>query len=88
MLAHKLHEEEEFREQVESIVKPEFMVNPDDVAAYSLNPNNEDGIYCKSLISEKTGMVSVNALDTASIYIGDEFDRLYRLYVKMIKGKK
>ena len=88
MLAHKLHKDEEFREQVESIVKPEFMVNPADVAAYSLNPNDEDGIYCKSLISEKTGMVSVNALDTASIYIGDEFDRLYRLYVKMIKGKK
>lgn len=88
MLAYKLHGYEDYREQVEGIVKPEFMVNPDDVAAYSLNPNDEDGIYCKSLISEKTGMVSVNALDTASIYIGDEFDRLYRLYVKMIKGKK
>lgn len=88
MLAYKLHEREEFRVQVESIVKPEYMVNPDNVAAYSLNPDDEDGIYCRSLISEKTGMVSVNALDTASIYIGDEFDRLYSLYIKMIKGKK
>ena len=88
MLAHKLHEQEEFREQVESIVKPEYMFDPNDVAAYSLNPDDEDGIYCKSLISEKTGMVSVNELDSVSIYIGDEFDRLYRLYIKRIKGKK
>jgi len=73
---------------VADIVRPEYMVSPADVAAYSLNPDDEDGIYCKSLISEKTGMVSVNALDTASIYIGDEFDRLYRLYIKVIKGKK
>ena len=88
MLAHKLYGHEDLREQVADIVRPEYMVSPADVAAYSLNPDDEDGIYCKSLISEKTGMVSVNALDTASIYIGDEFDRLYRLYIKVIKGKK
>ena len=88
MLAYKMmHNHEEFREKVEEIVNPDCMVNPADVAAYSLNPNDADGIYCKSLISEKTGMISVNELDTASIYIGDEFDRLYRLYVKIIKSK-
>ena len=70
------------------------MVNPADVAAYSLNPNDEDGIYCKSLIlycksliSEKTGMVSVNELDTASMFIGEDFDKLYRMFVKSIKSK-
>lgn len=88
MLASKLYEHEEFREQAADIVKPEFMVNPDSVAAYSLNPHDEDGIYCKSLISEKTGMVSVNALDTASLFIGEDFDRLARLYSKVIKSKK
>ena len=88
MLAHKLHSEEAYRKEVEGIVKPEYMVNPDDVAAYSLNPDDEDGIYCKSLISEKTGMVSVNALDTASLFIGEDFDRLARLYSKVLKSKK
>lgn len=88
MLAHKLHKYEGLREQTESIVKPEFMVNPDHVAAYSLMPDAEDGAYCKSLISEKTGMVSVNELDSASVSIGEDFDRLYRLYVKMIKDRK
>jgi ABC-type ATPase involved in cell division len=87
MLAYKMHNHEEFREKVEEIVNPDCMVNPADVAAYSLNPNDEDGIYCKSLISEKTGMVSVNELDTASMFIGEDFDKLYRMFVKSIKSK-
>ena len=87
MLAYKMHNHEEFREKVEEIVNPDCMVNPADVAAYSLNPNDEDGIYCKSLISEKTGMVSVNELYTASMFIGEDFDKLYRMFVKSIKSK-
>lgn len=88
MLAYKLYGYEEYREQVENIVRPDYMVTPDSVAAYSLTPTSEDGVYCKSLISVKTGMVSMNELDSASIYIGEDFDRLYHLYVKAIKGKK
>jgi hypothetical protein len=33
-------------------------------------------------------MVSVNALDTASLFIGEDFDRLARLYSKVLKSKK
>ena len=88
MLASKLDVEESVKAEVEKIVPPSSMVNPDSVAAYSLDPNDEDGIYCKSLISEKTGMVSVNALDTASLFIGEDFDRLARLYSKVLKSKK
>ena len=85
MLAYKLHHIEEVREEAEKIIAPGYTVNPDVVAVYGLYPNEKE--YCKSLISEKTGMISVNELDTASIYIGDEFDRLYRLYTKIIKSK-
>ena len=85
MLAYKLHHIEKVREEVEKIIVPGYTVNPDVVAVYGLYPNEKE--YCKSLISEKTGMISVNELDTASIYIGDEFDRLYRLYTKIIKSK-
>ena len=59
-------------------------MNPDDVAVYSLDPNSE--VYCKSLISEKTGLVSVNELDSVSEVIGDDFDRLYDLY-RQVKKK-
>lgn len=83
MLAYKLQQIEATREEAKNIVLPEYTVNPDDVAVYSLDPDSEK--YCKSLISEKTGLVSVNELDSASEVIGDKYDRLYRLYVKTLK---
>lgn len=85
MLAYKLQQIEEVREEAEKIIAPEYMVNPDDVAVYSLDLNAE--AYCKSLISEKTGLVSVNELDAVSEIIGDKFDRLYNLYRQVNKKK-
>ena len=87
MLAYKLQHIEEVREEAEKIIVPGYTVNPDEVAVYSLTPDSEDGIYCKSLISEKTGMVSVNELDSVSEVIGDDFDRLYDLYRQVNKKK-
>lgn len=85
MLAYRLHQNEEVSKQVEEIVKPGFTVNPDKVAVYSLYPDGEK--YCKSLISEKTGLVSVNELDSVSEIIGDDFERLYSLYLQTKKKK-
>lgn len=84
MLAYKLQHIEEVREEAEKIIVPGYTVNPDDVAVYSLDPESE--VYCKSLISEKTGLVSVNELDSVSEIIGDDFDRLYDLY-RQVKKK-
>lgn len=83
MLAYKLQHIEEVREEAEKIIVPGYTVNPDDVAVYSLDPNNEE--YYRNLISEKTGLVSVNELDSASEIIGDDYDKLMRLYVKTLK---
>ena len=85
MLAYKLQHIEEVREEAEKIIKPSYTVNPDDVVVYSLDPESEE--YCKSLISEKTGLVSVNELDSVSEVIGYDFDRLYDLYRKVNKKK-
>lgn len=85
MLAYKLQHIEEVREEAEKIIKPSYTVNPDDVVVYSLDPESEE--YCKSLISEKTGLVSVNELDSVSEVIGDDFDRLYDLYRQANKKK-
>ena len=84
MLAYKLHHIEEVREEAEEIIVPGYTVNPDDVSVFALDPNGEE--YCKSLISEKTGLVSVNELDSVSEMIGNDFDKLYRLYSKVIKS--
>ena len=85
MLAYKLQLIKEVREEAEKIIVPGYTVNPDDVAVYSLDPESEE--YCKNLISEKTGLVSVNELDSVSEVIGDDFDRLYNLYRQVNKKK-
>lgn len=85
MLAYKLHHIEEVREEAEKIIVPGYTVNPDDVSVFALDPHGE--VYCKSLISEKTGLVSVNELDSVSEVIGDDFDRLYDLYRQVNKKK-
>jgi len=50
-----------------------------------LDPESKE--YCKSLISKKTGLVSVNELDSVSEVIGNDFDKLYRLFSKVTKSK-
>ena len=87
MLASKLHQDESIKEEVEHTVTPTNMVKPSDVAVYGLYPNTEDEEYCKSLISERTGLISVNELDCVSEVIGEDFDRLYRLYMNTLKKK-
>ena len=86
MLAYRLHQNKDLREQVEEIVKHGVTVNPNNVAVYSLNPDNEEE-YCNNLISEKTGLISINELDSVSEIIGDDFDRLYTLYLQTKKKK-
>ena len=51
------------------------------ISVYSLDP--ESDIYCKSLIDEKTRLIGINSLDSVSDVIGDEYDRLYHLYLKL-----
>ena len=87
MLAYKLQVHEKIRKQVDEIVNPNFAINPEIVAVYSLNPNADNKPCCRSLISEKTGFVSVNELDSVSEIIGDDFDRLYELYRQANKKK-
>ena len=80
MLAHTLYENASVQNEVAAIVPADAMVNPEDVAVYGLTPENEE--YCTSLIQKRTGLISVNALDSVSENIGDDYDRLYRIYLK------
>lgn len=87
MLAYKLQGYDEIRKQVNDIVNPGFAINPKKVAVYSLNPNDDNKPCCRNLISEKTGLVSLNELDSVSEIIGDDFDRLYKLYRQINKKR-
>ena len=85
MLAYGLHNSENLDSAVKEIIPKEFAINPQDVAVYSLGGDENAENYCRSLISEKTGLISVNELDSVSENIGDDFDRLYSLYLKTKK---
>lgn len=85
MLAYKLCQNDEIKDEVSNIVNERYMVNPENVAVYSLEPDGNEN--CKSIISEKTGLISINALDTASEFIGEDYDRLYKLFLKSKKNK-
>lgn len=83
MLAYRLHHSEQVRNESEKIIDTSYVVNPDSVVVYFLNPDGEQ--YCRNLISERTGLVSENELDSISDTIGEEFNQLVKLYIKTLK---
>lgn len=87
MLAAKLYKDENIREKVKAIVPIEYLVNPTDVAVYGLYPTASSEDYCKNLIAERTGLISVNELDSVSESIGEDYDSLYHLYIQTLKKK-
>ena len=87
MLAAKLHQNENVKDETEKIISSEYAVNPNDVAVYGLYPAGSSNDYCKSLIANRTGLISINELDSVSEMIGERFDQLYQLYLKTFKKK-
>lgn len=79
MLAHRLYQDESLRAQVEKVVETQYMLNSNEVAIYFLGGKEH---YCMPMVSEKTGMISINQLDSISEYVGEQFDQLYKLYVQ------
>ena len=82
MLAGQLAKNKELTKEVNAILPESLHVNPDEVSAYALG-NNEN--YCQNIINEKTKTIDQNYLDTASDILGDEFNQLYRLYLKALR---
>lgn len=87
MLAAKLYQDKSIREKVETIVPKEHLVSSSDVAVYGLYPYSSSEDYCKSLIAERTGLISINELDSVSESIGEDYDSLYHLYLQTRKKK-
>ena len=81
MLADKVSNSTESKEDVDDIVAPIFRMKSDNVSVFSLGGE----VYCESIKDSKTGLISVNYLDLVSEVIGSDFNRLYQLYLKSIK---
>ena len=81
ILAAKISKIKELKNDADAIVPPQFQIDYDDVAVYSLG---EDP-YCKSIIDKKTGLVSVNYLDVISEALSSDFGKLYQLYLNILQ---
>ena len=82
LLAGELAKDKELAEAVEKILPSAYHLDPSQLSAYALG---DEETWCRSIINEKTGTIDQNYLDTASDVLGDEFNRLYRLYLKTVR---
>ena len=82
LMAGRIAQNETFQEKVNRILPPEYHLAPGSVAAYSLGDADN---YCKDIINPQTGTIDQNYLDTTSSIIGQEFGKLYKLYIQTPK---
>lgn len=85
MMAGKLINDSDLYDEVVAITGENHYLDPSMVSAYRLDPQADE--FCVNLINPKTGLIGINPLDVASEFIGEDFDRLYQLYVKMLRKK-
>lgn len=85
LLAGKIAENDGYRGMVCNILSDAYHLSPEKVAAYALG---DEEIYCKNILNVNTGTIDQNYLDTTSSIIGQEFGKLYKLYVKSLRENK
>ena len=81
MLAAKLSNMGYDNETIDSIVSSQYRIDGSEVSAFALG----DDTYCKSIIDDNTGLISVNYLDVVSDSISSDFNKLYQIYLKTLQ---
>ena len=75
------------RVDVEEKLKNRMCISSEECSVYSLGENiNGDGVYCKSLMDPKSGMIDFNSLDAISNRLGQDFENLEDLYINMLRS--
>lgn len=82
LMAGQVAQCDTLQNQVDRILPSEYHLVPGSVAAYSLGGTD---VYCKDIIHPQTGTIDQNYLDTASAIVGQEFGKLYKLYLQTLK---
>lgn len=86
MLAGKLIDQNpKLQEKVIGIVGPYHHVSPQKVSVYKLDPLSEK--YCEDMKNPDTGLIGLNSLDVVSEYIGEDYDRLFEIYLTELRKK-
>ncbi|MFK7949119.1 MAG: AAA family ATPase [Saprospiraceae bacterium] len=74
--------------EVEAIVEEDFWLKAEDFSAYALGRDDDDDLYCRSIVNEKTGMIAQNYLDEVSEILGARFQALFDIYKKSAKSRR
>ena len=73
---------EDANQELSKIVGKSLWIHTKDCSIYSLGEEINDGVYCKSIVDDETGLIDFNYLDGVSMTMGDDFSRMQRLYVR------
>lgn len=84
LLASIVGQNPAYSDAVAEIIPREEWLDPNKVAVYALNQESSD--YATSLINPKTQLIGANAIDTVSEIISSEYNKLYKLYIKLLKA--
>lgn len=72
---------------VAAILKPEYHLHSSEIEVFSIGKQINGGTECESIFDSSTGLIKGNYLDAVSSIISADFNRLNRLYIKMLREK-
>lgn len=81
LMAGRVAQHPEYSEETEKILSSEYHLDHGSVAAYALGDKDN---YCKDIINPQTNTIDQSYLDTTSAIIGQEFGKLYKLYINLL----
>lgn len=87
ILAGKIKEmnPELINDEVATILNPEYYLKSSEIEVFSLGKQINGGVECVSILDSTTGLIKGNYLDTVSSIISDDFSKLNKLYIKMLR---
>ncbi|MDE5882879.1 MAG: ATP-binding protein, partial [Muribaculaceae bacterium] len=78
----------EYVEELKELISPSYVIHSDEIAVYELRLDKSEGKCCVSILDEATGLIKGNYLDSVSDIISSDFNRLYKLYVRLTREMK
>lgn len=75
----------ELTDDITTILKPEFHLSSSEIEVFSLGKQINGDIECESIIDSSTGLIKGNYLDAVSSIISTDFNKLNRIYIKILR---
>lgn len=77
----------EYTDELKEAIPPRYIIHTDEIAVYELRQDHSSHSCCVSILDEVTGLIKGNYLDSVSDIISADFNRLYKLYVRLTREK-